>query len=334
MFFIADSSGPWDSRVRERRKNDSDNPKPTTRSHTSPSSLSQSPYYHPAFTDPHPSDDYASVSTQTDYLLRGDEKVYERDNSVATDQGTLVEKGKYRGDGVDRREYSRNFARSLEHNNREYYSSNFTPGEGGTGERRRYGRDSSTAGKQETINEEEYDRDSLRLVDRSVEEREYSYGDFDISNDETEYNRDILMSPNQGYGKDSLITVERESDDLDIHDSDQSILLPSEVEKQRSRLLRDRIRKCHDVEEVFALHRKHRTSMGVNHILLVLERLAGFVSDRWVSFIEPFSLLMFRLLQCSPDTLGDSGKAYPCTHTNNLQSFLQVVIAVIRNFLY
>lgn len=284
MFSVADSSGPWDPRVRERRKNDNDDPKPTTRSHTSPSSLSQSPYYHPTFTDPNPSDDYASVSTQTDYLLEGDKRVHERDNLVATDRGTVVEKEKYRGDGVDRREYNRNFAQSLEHNDKEDYGGNFATVERGTGERRRYERDALITGDQGTFNEEEYNRDYQRSVDRSVEEREYSYRDFDQSFhgsvDEREYNRGNLMSPNQDDDKDSLMTVKRNIDDLDIPDSDQSILLPSEVEKQRSRLLRNRIRECQDVEEVFALHCKHRTIMGVHHILLVLEMLAGFVSDR------------------------------------------------------
>lgn len=287
MFFVADSSGPWDPRVRERRKNDSDDPNPTTRSHISSSkSPSQSPYYryHPAFTDPDPSDDCTSVSTQTDDELGGDEREYERDKFVTADRGTVVENGKYRGDGLsvgdrgsfDRGEYSENFSQSLERDDREDYNRNFSTVERGTVERRRYRRDSSTAREQGTFNKGKYDRDSLRSVDRSVEEREYSSRDFD----ERECDGDILMSTNQDTGSDSLITVDRNIDDLAIPDSDQGILLPSEVEKLRSQQLRDRIRKCRDVEEVFALHRKYRVIMGVHHILLVLEMLAGFVSDR------------------------------------------------------
>lgn len=328
--------------MRERRKNDSDDPKPTTRSHKSPSSPSQSPYYryHPAFTDPDPSDDCTSVSSQTDDVLGGDEREYERDIFATADRGTVVEKGKYRGDGLsmgdrgsfDRGEYGENFSQSLERDDREDYNRNFATMERGTVERRRYGRDSSTAREQGTFNKGKYDRDSLRSVGRSVEERKHSYRDFD----EREYDGDILMSTNQDTGSDFLITVDRDIDDLAIPDSDQGILLPSEVEKLRSQLLRDRIRKCRDVEEVFALHRKHHVIMGVHHILLVLEMLSGFVSDRWVSFIEPFSLSTFSLLHSSLGTLRVmlSGKTYPYTHTNSLQSYLQVLIGQIQKFLY
>ncbi|KAK3881828.1 hypothetical protein Pcinc_013760 [Petrolisthes cinctipes] len=332
----SDSSGPWDPRVRGRRKNDSDDPAKTTRPQTSPPSPVQSPYLHP---DTGTINEFTSVSKQTDDAMGIDDREYGRDDLMEIERGT-VEKRKYGGDSVtvgggrsvDKSEYGRKFAQSLERDDgREYDLDSATSVRRRTIESRGYGRDGLTAGERGTFDEREYNRDYLASVERrSDEKREYNR-DFDTSIpqerdfdrhtltstnqgkdvrqverreynrefnislqedsvDEREYDRDSLTPTNRGtdlrpidrreYDRDSITTIERGRDDLDIPEPKESFLLPSQLEKRRSELLRERIRECSDAEEVFALHRKHRAAMGIHHILLVLDVLAGLVSER------------------------------------------------------
>ncbi|KAK4326996.1 hypothetical protein Pmani_002514 [Petrolisthes manimaculis] len=327
----SDSSGPWDPRVRGRRKNDSDDPATTTRPQTSPPSPVQSPYLHPEFTDTGTINEFTSVSTQTD-----DDTEYGRDDLRVMERGT-VEKRKYGGDrvtvgggrSVDKSEYGRNFAQSLERDDgREYDLDSATSVRQRTVESRGYGRDGLR--ERGTFDEREYGRDYLTSVERSDEKREYNRDfntsvpqerDFDRhtltstnqgtelgpverrefnrefnislqedSVDEREYDRDSSTPTNRGtdlrpidrqvYNGDSVAAIERGRNDLDIPEPKEDYLLPSQKEKRKSELLRERIRECSDVEEVFALHRKHRAAMGINHILLVLDVLAGLVSER------------------------------------------------------